>query len=82
MVSEKGVLAERQVACYRADTNELMDSTVSSGTGEYRLETTYSGAHYITCQDAEADPSYNDLILGKMEPYPLPTYSGGQIIYG
>jgi len=52
-----------------------MDSTVSaSGTGFYRLDTTYSGAHYIVCQDDDPPIDYNHLVLGKMEPYPLPTF--------
>ena len=83
VVTEKSIPIIRQVACFRADTNELMDSTVSiSGTGFYHLETTYSGSHYIVCQDDDPPIDYNHLILGKMEPYPLPTFSGGEIIYG
>jgi len=71
-VTEKGVPIIRDVACFRADTHELMDSTVSaSGTGLYHLETTYSGAHYIICRDDDPPIDYNDLILGKMEPYPI-----------
>jgi hypothetical protein len=82
-VTERNVPISRTVSCYRADTNELMDSTVSvSGTGFYHLETTYDGPHYIVCQDDNAGIDYNHLILGKMEPYPLPTFSGGQIVYG
>jgi len=83
VVTEKGVPIIRNVSCFRADTNEKMDSVVSaSGTGLYHLETTYSGVHYIVCQDDDPPTDYNHLILGKMEPYPLPTYSGGEIIYG
>lgn len=71
-VTELGSPVVRQVACHRADTYELMDYTTSaSGTGYYRLETTYSGAHYIICQDDIPGTSYNDLILGKMEPEPI-----------
>ena len=83
IVTENNVPIERQVACFRADTNEMMGSTVSaSGTGFYHIETTYSGTHYIVCQDDDPPVDYNHLILGKMEPYPLPTFSGGEIIYG
>lgn len=72
IVSEKAVPVIRDVACFRADTHELMDSTVSaSGTGFYHLETTYSGVHYIICRDDDPPIDYNDLILGKMEPYPI-----------
>jgi hypothetical protein len=69
IVTERGLPVVRNVACHRADTYELVDSTTSaSGTGYYRLETSYSGVHYIICQDDEAPLDYNDLILGKMEP--------------
>ena len=82
-VTERGEPVIREVACFRSDTHELMASTTSaSGTGYYYMETSYSGSHYIICQDDIPGVNYNDLILGKMEPYPLPTYSGGQIIYG
>jgi len=68
-VTERGLPVIRNVACHRADTYELMDYTTSaSGTGYYRLETSYSGVHYIVCQDDEAPLDYNDLVLGKMEP--------------
>ena len=71
-VSERNVPISRPVACFRADTDEIMDSTVSaSGTGFYHLETTYSGVHYIVCQDDDPPVDYNHLILGKMEPYPI-----------
>jgi len=83
VVTERDVPIIRQVACFRSDTNEMMDSTVSaSGTGLYHLETTYSGVHYIVCQDDDPPIDYNHLIWGDMEPYPLPTFSGGEIIYG
>jgi hypothetical protein len=71
-VTEKGVPVERTVSCFRSDTNELMDYVTStSGTGAYRLETTYSGVHYIVCQDNDAPLDYNHLVLGKMTPYPI-----------
>jgi hypothetical protein len=83
IVTEKNVPIKRTVSCFRADTNELMDSTVSaSGTGFYHVETTYSGVHYIVCQDDDPPIDYNHLIWGDMEPYPLPTFSGGEIVYG
>jgi len=70
VVQEEGeAVSGRYVRAYRADTGDLMDSTTSaSGTGIYRLNTTYSGLHYITCQDDYAGEDYNDLILGKMFP--------------
>jgi len=72
IVTEKNIPISRPVACFRADTNEMMDSTVSaSGTGYYRLETTHSGSHYIVCQDDDPPIDYNHLVLGKMEPAPI-----------
>jgi len=69
-VTEKGIPVIRSLACYRTDTDELMDYTTSaSGTGYYRLETSYSGSHYIVCKDDEPGDDYNDLIWGKMYPY-------------
>ena len=72
IVTERDFPVVRDVACFRTDTNELMDSTTStSGTGYYRLETTYSGTHYIVCQDDDLPIDYNHLVLGKMDPYPI-----------
>lgn len=66
---EEGYPAARTVRAYRADTGEVMDETTSSGTtGYFRLETTYSGAHYVICLDADAEPDFNDLIYGKIYP--------------
>jgi hypothetical protein len=54
---------------YRADTGEIVDETTSaSGTGYFKLETTYSGAHYVVCLDDEGLPDYNDLIYGRIYP--------------
>lgn len=86
-ITERNVPISRQVACFRADTDEMMDSTVSaSGTGYYRLETTHSGTHYIICQDDDPGVDYNHLVLGKMDPYPIVSgtvwgdgYDGGRV---
>jgi hypothetical protein len=60
---------ERKVRMYRADTGEIVDETTSaSGTGYFKLETTYSGAHYVVCLDDEGLPDYNDLIYGRIYP--------------
>lgn len=34
----------------------------------YRVLTTYSGSHFLICEDAAEEPVYNDLILGRFEP--------------
>jgi len=86
-ITERDVPISRPVACFRADTNERVDYTVSaSGTGYYRLETSYSGTHYIVCQDDDLPVDYNHLVLGKMDPYPITQdtvwgdgYDGGSI---
>ena len=85
-ITERNAPISRPVACFRADTNELMDSTVSaSGTGYYRLETSYDGPHYIVCQDDDSGLDYNHLVLGKMTPATISGatwgdgYDGGSI---
>jgi hypothetical protein len=60
---------ERTVRMYRSDNGDIVDETVSaSGTGYFRLETSYSGAHYVICLDDEGLPDYNDLIYGRIYP--------------
>lgn len=69
VVEQDLIPVSRTVRMYRADTGEQMDETVSaSGTGYFRCETTYSGAHYVVCLDDEADIVYNDLIYGRIYP--------------
>lgn len=84
-ITERGVPVSRTVSCYRSDTNEIMDSTTSDSiTGAYELQTTYSGEHYIVAQDDIPGIIYNDMILGRMMPDPIPaalstTYSGSNL---
>lgn len=56
-ITEEGLPVSREVYLFRRDTNDLMDSTTSSGDGYYELYTTYSGLHYIIAKD---DPSDGD----------------------
>lgn len=61
-----------RVKCFNAITNEFMSDTLSDAvTGNYFLETIYSGEHFIICEDADINPNYNDLILGRMIPKEL-----------
>lgn len=72
VVKEKNVPVDRVVALYRRSTNELIDSTTSSGTAGYRLESPYVDEHYIVCLDDEASPDFNalieDRIIGELIP--------------
>lgn len=77
-VKEKGQPVQREVALYRAETNELVDSTISaSGTGYFLLETPYGEKHYAVCLDDMSKPDYNHLIYGKL----LPTVTSGSFAY-
>jgi len=67
-VYEKGVPVSRKLYLHRRDTGELLDTTTSSGNGYYKLETTYSGSHYIVCLDDPAGEDYNDLVVGNVFP--------------
>jgi len=64
-----GVSPVWRIKAINAVTNELMGETYSdSKDNSYILFTTYSGAHFLICEDATNSPSYNDLILGRIEP--------------
>lgn len=64
-----GVSAVWRIKAINADTNELMGETYSDPKdNSYTLFTTYSGAHFLICEDIVAPPNYNDLILGRMAP--------------
>ena len=69
-VNELGISVSRVIRAYRVDTGILVGETTSSGAnGDFTLETTYSGAHYIVCLDDYSDEKiYNDLIYGNMYP--------------
>jgi len=77
-VKEKCQPVQRKVALYRSETNELIDSTIStSGTGYFLLETPYGEKHYTVCLDDMSKPDYNHLIYGKL----LPTVISGSFAY-
>jgi len=67
-VYEKGIPVSRKLYLHRRDTGELIATTTSSGNGYYKLETTYSGSHYIVCLDDSSGVEYNDLIIGNVYP--------------
>jgi len=68
-ILEQSLPVVREVHTYRSDNGKLMDSGTSiSGTGYFRLETTYSGAHYVVCVDDDGGFDYNNLIYGKIYP--------------
>lgn len=64
----------RTIRAHSALDGAVLGETVStSGTGEFTLRTTYSGAHYLVCMDEyDFGVSYNDLIYGNV--YPEDTY--------
>jgi len=58
-------------------TYTCIDETVSaSGTGYFYLQTTFSGAHQIICEDDEEGVKYNDLIFSNVYPATVSGFSG------
>lgn len=58
-----------RIKAINADTNELQGYTHSDPVdSSYHLTTTYSGLHFLICEDASEAPIYNDLLLGRMTP--------------
>ena len=54
-----------------------MDETTSySGTGYFYLQTTFSGAHKIICQDNDEGVKYNDLIYSDVYPATVSGFTG------
>jgi len=74
VVREENTVVDRVVALYRRSTNELIDTTTSSGTYGYRLESPYSDEHYIVCLDDDGGADFNALIIDRAlgtEIFPL-----------
>ena len=64
-----GISSVWRIKATNADTNCFMSETYSDNKdNSYTLFTTYSGAHFLICEDFEDLLNYNDLILGKMIP--------------
>ncbi len=58
-----------KVKAINAETNELEGYTFSDPVDStYSLITTYSGSHFLICEDTSEDPMYNDCLLGRLEP--------------
>lgn len=58
-----------KVKAINAATNLLEGWTYSSPLdSSYELLTTYSGSHFLICEDVSEEPVYNDLLLGRLEP--------------
>jgi len=53
---------------YNTATNDYLGYVYSDDTGSYKIITTYSGAHFLICEDASTAPSYNDLIYSNLIP--------------
>ena len=61
-----------KIKLFNSNTNNLIDSTFSDPLiNTYYITTTYSGEHFIICEDADEPPTYNDLIFSKMSPKEL-----------
>lgn len=60
------------VKAFNNDTKELMNmTTTDANDNTFFVDTTYSGAHFIICEDAAGDPKYNDLVFGTLLPKEL-----------
>jgi len=61
-----------KVKCINAVTNEVEGYTISDPVNkEYYLETTYSGEHFVICEDAAEMPDFNNVLLGRLTPKEL-----------
>ena len=56
------------VYMYRRDTGAYLDFTTASGNGDFYIETTYSGSHFLVCLDPSSGEVYNDLIYSQLYP--------------
>jgi hypothetical protein len=53
---------------YNIDTNEYLGYVYSDDDSHYHIETSYSGSHFLICEDADSSPTYNDLIYSNLIP--------------
>jgi len=69
VVTDNGTPVVRKIKLFYKEDNKFLDETYSDiSTGEYYFTTTYSGEHFVICEDAAALPNYNDLIRAKIIP--------------
>ena len=58
-----------RVKAINAVTNDLEGWAYSDPLdSSYEVFTSYSGSHFLICEDADEDPVYNDLLLGRLIP--------------
>ena len=54
----------------------MADTVSVSGTGYFHLQTTFSGAHQVICEDDGDGVKYNDLIYSDVYPATVSGFSG------
>jgi len=60
------------VKAINAVTNQVEGMALSEPlTTDYQVVTTYSGEHFVICEDVASEPIYDDLILGRLIPKEL-----------
>lgn len=58
-----------KIKAINAESNIIEGWTYSSPKdASYEVFTTYSGNHFLICEDAAEEPIYNDLMLGRFKP--------------
>lgn len=72
-VTKDSVPVERNVKLFHNDTNKYIGNVTSdSVTGEYTILTTFSGTHFVICEDDPTSPDYNYLIKSRCIPKSFP----------
>ena len=57
-----------KVNYYNANTNECFGYVYTDEEGDYKINTSYSGTHFLICKDASNSPPYDDLIYSNLIP--------------
>jgi hypothetical protein len=57
-----------KVNYYNANTNECFGYVYTDEEGDYKINTSYSGTHFLICNDASNSPPYDDLIYSNLIP--------------
>ncbi len=57
-----------KINCYRTSTNEYLGHVYTDDENKYHIETSYSGSHFLICEDTDSNPAYNDLIYSNLIP--------------
>lgn len=53
---------------YSTATNEHIGYVYTDADSNYYINTSYSGSHFLICEDADSSPAYNDLIYSNLIP--------------